>query len=123
MKGSPWTKRLFALIMSAVVIFNSGCGLFRSSNEINWPTNGWKVKKPEDVGLDSELITSMLEDIENSGLDYDGLIVVHKGVIAIERYYYIYEERTLHETYSVTKSVISALVGIALLAWLISLFV
>ena len=114
MRVSSWIKRLLVLTMSTLVLLNSGCALFRSGNEVNWPTRRWKEKKPEDVGLDSELISSMLEEIENSGLDYDGLVVVHKGVIAVERYYYVYEERTLHETYSVTKSVMSALVGITL---------
>ena len=88
MKGSTRIKRLFALIMSAVLILNSGCALFRSGNEINWPTKRWKVKKPEDVGMDSELVAAMIEAIELSGLDYDGLIVVHKGVIVAEKYYY-----------------------------------
>ena len=114
MKGSTWIKRIFALIMSTVVILNSGCALFRSGIESNWPTKGWKVKNPEAVGMDSEMVAAMVEEIELSGLDYDGLVVVHKGVIVAEKYYYIYQEKTLHETYSVTKSVISALVGIAL---------
>ncbi len=56
----------------------------------------------------------MIEEIDHSGLSLDGLVVVHNGVIVVEEYYYIYKESTLHETYSVTKSVISALVGIAL---------
>ena len=114
MKGSIWIKRSLALIMSAVIILSSGCALFRPVNEINWPTNRWKVKKPEDVGMDSELLEAMLEDIDQSGLGLDGLVVIHKGDIVVEEYYYIYKESTLHETYSVTKSVISALVGIAL---------
>ena len=114
MRVSPWIKRLLVMTISTLVLLNSGCSLFRDGNEVTWPTHGWKEKKPEDVGLDSELISSMMEDIENSGLDYDGLIVVHKGVIVAEKYYYIYQEKSLHETYSVTKSVISALVGIAL---------
>ncbi len=114
MKVSPWIKRFFALTISALILLNSGCALVRSGNDVNWPTRGWKERNPEDVGLDSELVAAMIEEIDHSGLDYDGLVVVHKGVIAVERYYYIYEERTLHETYSVTKSVMSALVGIAL---------
>ncbi len=114
MKVSPWIKRFFALTISALILLNSGCALVRSGNDVNWPTRGWKERNPEDVGLDSELVAAMIEEIDHSGLDYDGLVVVHKGVIVVERYYYIYEERTRHETYSVTKSVMSALVGIAL---------
>ena len=114
MKESPWIKRLLVLTICALVLLNSSCDLFRSGGEVNWPTNGWKVKKPEDVGLDGELVTVMIEEIDRSGLNYDGLVVIHKGVIVAEKYYYIYQEKSLHETYSVTKSVISSLVGIAL---------
>lgn len=100
--------------MSALVLISSGCMMFGSGGGINWPTHGWKVKKPEDVGLDSELVEAMIDEIDRSGLDYDSLVVVHKGVVVVEKYYFIYKESDLHETYSVTKSVISALVGIAL---------
>lgn len=114
MKGNSRIKRIFALIMSTLVLINTGCALIPSGGEVNWPTHGWKEKKPEAVGMDSELVSAMIEEIDNSGLDYDGLVVVHKGVIVAEKYYYIYKDSTLHETYSVTKGVISALVGIAL---------
>ena len=114
MRDSPWIKRLLVMTISTLILLNSGCSLIRSGNEVSWPTNGWKVKNPEAVGMGSEMVAAMVEEIELSGLDYDGLVVVHKGVIVAEKYYYIYQEKTLHETYSVTKSVISALVGIAL---------
>ncbi len=114
MKFKSRAKRFIALIMSVLVLLSSGCSLFGSGSEVNWPTSGWKEKKPEDTGMDYELLSEMLDVIENSGLDYDSLIVIHKGVIVVEEYFYLYQERSLHETYSVTKSVISALVGIAL---------
>jgi CubicO group peptidase (beta-lactamase class C family) len=114
MKVKPSIKLFSILIMSALVLLNSGCDIFRSGGEISWPTHGWKVIKPEDVGMDSELVEAMIEEIDLSGLDYDSIVVVHKGVVVAEKYYFIYKESTLHETYSVTKSVISALVGIAL---------
>ena len=64
--------------------------------------------------MDLELIQGMLDEIETSGINLDGLVVVYQGVIVAERYYPVYSEETLHESYSITKSVVSALVGIAL---------
>lgn len=107
-------KRLFGLAAIAMILLQSGCALFRSASETSWPTRDWKERKPEVVGMDNEKVTAMIDEIDRSGLDYDGLVVVHKGVIVAEEYYFIYRESTRHETYSVTKSVISALVGIAL---------
>lgn len=114
MKAFPPLKRSVFLVLSVLVLLTSGCYLFRSGNQGSWPTKGWKSKRPDAVGLDSEFVRAMFEEIDDSGLDYDGLVVVHKGVIVAEKYYYVYKEQTLHETYSITKSVISALVGIAL---------
>ncbi len=90
------------------------CAIIQPANYPSWPSKDWKVKKPEKVGLDKDIIAAMIDEIDQSGLSLDGLVVVHKGVIVVEKYFYIYKESTLHETYSVTKSVISALVGIAL---------
>jgi len=113
MKSNPWIKLVYALILAGLLLSTNSCARI-SGSRISWPTNGWKVKKPNNVGMDSDLVEAMLEDIDQSGLALDGLVVIHKGVIVEEEYYYIYKESTLHETYSVTKSVISALVGIAL---------
>lgn len=101
------------LILVVLLVMISSCTL-SSGNAINWPTKGWKERKPNAVGMDSELVAAMIEEIDQSGLSLDGLVVVHNGIIVAEEYFYIYKESTLHETYSVTKSVISALVGIAL---------
>jgi CubicO group peptidase (beta-lactamase class C family) len=64
--------------------------------------------------MDPELIQDFLAEIDASGLNLDGVVVVHQGLIVAERYYPVYSQDTLHESYSITKSIISALVGIAL---------
>jgi CubicO group peptidase (beta-lactamase class C family) len=108
-------KKLWFLLTHLLLLsLLSSCAIIHPRNAVSWPTRGWKVKKPEKVGLDEELISALIEDVDLSGLDIDGLVVVRNGVIVAEHYFYIYKESTLHETYSVTKSVISALVGIAL---------
>ena len=84
------------------------------SNGGTWPTEGWEVVPPMEAGMDPELVQGMLDEIDASGINLDGLVVVHQGVIVAERYYPVYSEQTLHESYSITKSVVSALVGIAL---------
>ena len=97
---------MLVILLSCLAV---GC----SQDRTFWPTIGWKTARPRQHGLDEELIADMLTEIEVSGLDLDGLVVVHEGAIVVEQYFHIYKESTLHETYSVTKSVISALVDIA----------
>jgi len=83
-------------------------------NDIVWPTTEWETAAPESVGMDPELVNGMLAEIDNLSLNLDGVVIIHQGVIVGERYYPVYSQHTLHESYSITKSVISALVGIAL---------
>jgi len=83
-------------------------------SQLKWPTDEWEITSPEQVGMDPELLDNMLAEIEESGLNLDGLVVIHQGVIVAEEYYPVYNQHSLHESYSITKSVISALVGIAL---------
>ena len=82
--------------------------------ETTWPTESWEVEEPEVVGMDPDLVQGMLDEIDASGINLDGVVVIHQGMIVAERYYPVYSQHTLHESYSITKSVISALVGIAL---------
>ena len=114
MMATSCFKPTFALIMIAMAVIVTSCAPLLPGARVSYPVNGWKEKKPERLGMDGEIIDSMLEDIDQSGLSIDGLVVVHKGVIVAEKYYHVYKEQTLHETYSVTKSVISTLIGIAL---------
>jgi CubicO group peptidase (beta-lactamase class C family) len=72
------------------------------------------VAAPEEQGMDAALLQDMLYAIDEQNLNMDGVVVVHSGHIVAERYYAPYKQDTLHETYSITKSVISALIGIAI---------
>ncbi len=81
---------------------------------VYWPTKAWRVAAPEEQGMDAALLQQMLDAIEEQNLSIDGLVVVHNDHIVAERYYAPYKKDTPHEVYSVTKSVVSALIGIAI---------
>ena len=74
----------------------------KSTREI-WPTEDWQVAAPGEVGMDPELVQGMWDEIETSGINLDGVVVVHQGVIVAERYYPVYSQDTLHESYSITR--------------------
>jgi CubicO group peptidase (beta-lactamase class C family) len=82
--------------------------------EVYWPTEAWRVTAPAEQGLDAALLQQMLDAIGEQNLNTDSVVVVHNGYIVTEKYYPPYEQDTLHDTYSVTKSVVSALIGIAI---------
>jgi CubicO group peptidase (beta-lactamase class C family) len=59
-------------------------------------------------------LAQIFQEIEDRDLDIHGLLIVRDGYILAERYYPPFEQDTAHELFSATKSVISALVGIAI---------
>ena len=81
---------------------------------IYWPTKAWRVAAPEEQGMDAALLGQMLDAIDEQYLNIDSVVVVHNDRIVAERYYSPYKKDTPHEVYSITKSVVSALIGIAI---------
>ncbi len=79
-----------------------------------WPTQGWRTSTPEQQGMDPQLLTQMLASIDQEGLDLHSLLVIRHGAIVSETYYQTYHQDMPHELYSVTKSFISTLIGIAI---------
>jgi CubicO group peptidase (beta-lactamase class C family) len=63
--------------------------------------------------MDSDLLAQMLQAIGDRGLNLHSVLVVRNGYIVTEAYFPPYQQDTKHELWSVTKSVVSALVGIA----------
>jgi len=117
--------------------------------QTEWPTRGWTMTTPPEVGLDAKVLADFDADIGDGKYGYiDSMLVIRHGKIAYERYYghdyesiygkeartpgplvvhdpsgpynYFnawwhpyYHRSTLHTMQSVTKSVVSTVIGIA----------
>lgn len=81
-----------------------------------WPTEEWPTSTPEDQGMDSEKLVEMFEYIEQNDdpRKLHGLLIIRNGHIIAEKYTSPYNEKYPHNTYSVTKSLTSAIAGIAI---------
>ncbi len=80
----------------------------------HWPTAEWQTAAPEAVGLKADLLAELDGFARESMPPIRGLVVVRRGRIAFERYYGGCTQETYHSVNSVTKSVLSALIGILL---------
>jgi CubicO group peptidase (beta-lactamase class C family) len=78
------------------------------------PAGGWKVAVPETQGMDSEKLAQMFESVRSKQLPLNSLLIVRNGFLVTEAYFYPYDQNTKHVQFSCTKSVISALMGIAI---------
>jgi CubicO group peptidase (beta-lactamase class C family) len=81
---------------------------------VYWPTEDWRTSSPEEQGMDSQRLEDMQGNIKAQRLDLHSLLVVRHGYLVSETYFGSYRQDTRHELYSVTKSFVSTLVGIAI---------
>ena len=79
-----------------------------------WPTYGWKGCRPEEVGMDSELLLRAYDYVANPDVYTRGLVVIRKGYIVGEAYFGNFDLYSRHPSYSVAKSFMSALIGIGI---------
>ena len=79
-----------------------------------WPEEAWRTATPEEQGLDSASILSMLQEIQEKDLNIHSVLIVRHGYMLTEVYFPPYTREIKHPQYSITKSVVSALTGTAI---------
>ncbi|KEQ27582.1 serine hydrolase domain-containing protein [Paenibacillus tyrfis] len=79
-----------------------------------WPTTQWQVSDPATLGMDSEKLSALEPMIKSEYSNINGIVVVRNGYIAYESYHNGCGPDDLHHVASVTKSILSALIGIAI---------
>jgi CubicO group peptidase (beta-lactamase class C family) len=104
--------------------YNQKTNVLETSNEGQdyWPTDGWLNKTPEDQDMDSKKLTEMHNYIEEETLNIRSVIVVRNGYIIDEGYLTntkfrpVREDyrREMHNIFSVTKSITSLCIGVAI---------
>lgn len=85
----------------------------RAAQDVPWPTSSWTTSTPEAQGLDSAVLADALETIRARNLPVHSLLIARHGRIVLDAYFHPFADNQLHDLASVTKSVISTLVGIA----------
>ncbi|HEY1961564.1 MAG TPA: serine hydrolase [Rhizomicrobium sp.] len=78
-----------------------------------WPTHGWQTSTPEAQGIDSKWLAYAIQTIQWKHLPVHSLLIERHGSIVLDAYFYPFADNRLHDVASVTKSVVSTLVGIA----------
>ena len=98
----------------------ANCGVPAKLND------GWAIAKPEDVGLEATRLCTIAERLTATSANVQAEVIVRKGKLVFEQYFAGYDEpwggisgphefdaTKLHDLRSVTKSIISLLLGIA----------
>jgi CubicO group peptidase (beta-lactamase class C family) len=108
-------KKVFQLgVLILATMLTWSCGRMGPDKPDYWPTKGWRTATPESQGMDSALLLDMLEVIWQNDMKIDSALVVRNGYIVLDAYSYPHDAADRHNIYSCSKSVTSALIGIAI---------
>jgi CubicO group peptidase (beta-lactamase class C family) len=115
MDYSMMKYRLQSIIFLIIFLgFSFSISLYGKTKNSYYPDDAWKISTPEEQGIDSKIILEMLRNIQSSTLDFHSILIIRNGTIVTEVYWAPYNKNIIHNVKSASKSIISALVGIAL---------
>ncbi|MBA3074980.1 MAG: 6-aminohexanoate hydrolase, partial [Anaerolineae bacterium] len=79
-----------------------------------WPTHEWQKSEPASVGMDQGKLLNLEQMINSQYRNINGIVIIRNGFMVYERYFNGNGPQDTCHVASVTKSIISALIGIAI---------
>jgi CubicO group peptidase (beta-lactamase class C family) len=89
----------------------------RDNRDFTYPkqlNDNWAVSTPDKEGMDLEVIKQVTPKISEDYENIDGIVVVRHGKLIVDEYFNGYDSEKPHKVFSITKSIVGALVGIAI---------
>lgn len=77
------------------------------------PSPAWRSATPESQGFDSALLADAVRSLDDRDLAIHALVLVRGGAVVLDAAFYPYDGATPHQVGSITKSVVTTLLGIA----------
>lgn len=107
-------KKYLALLILPVFIILVFIYLYSSKSVNIYPTEGWQISTPEEQGIRSVVLAEMMEHIKKKSFHIDSILIVRNGYVVLDAYFYPFLKGQKHIIHSCTKSIMSALIGIAI---------
>ncbi len=83
------------------------------ADEPYFPTQEWRTSTPEEQGIASEKLAEALLTMQQNKTDIHSFMIIRNGYSVVDAYFYPCDGTTVHELASVTKSLMTTLIGIA----------
>lgn len=80
----------------------------------SYPTEGWQITTPEQRGMRSQMLADMMAVIKENRYAINSVLVVRNGHMVLDAYFHPFTKDLRHQIHSCTKSIMSALIGIAI---------
>jgi CubicO group peptidase (beta-lactamase class C family) len=107
-------KKYIALYILAIFITLVFFYSYATASVNTYPTKGWQISSPEEQGIRSQKLAEMMEHIKKNSYNIDSILIVRNGYVVFDAYFYPYSKGQKHIIHSCTKSIMSALIGIAI---------
>ena len=104
-------KRATPVVLVLLVAFFSSA---IPAQETYWPTHGWRSSTPEAQGMDSEALVQAFGYVRQHQVPIHSLLIVRNGYVVLDASFYPFRDGQVHDGASMTKSITSTLIGIAL---------
>ncbi|HMN29243.1 MAG TPA: serine hydrolase, partial [Caldilineaceae bacterium] len=111
-------KQILKFSLTVVLVMAlTGCTLVREAAQPRpppeWPTTTWRTSTPEEQGIDAAKLAAGLLAIRQQGMNLHSVLIVRNGVVVLDAAFYPYDGKAVHDVASVTKSIMTTLIGIA----------
>jgi CubicO group peptidase (beta-lactamase class C family) len=114
-KGIGWKWGIFYTVVSlgivaGIMVFVTHAAVLKGPDY--WPTDDWHTSTPEKQGMKSEVLAGLFDQLE--GQHMHSIVVTRNGYLVAEAYNQDLNKDAKQHIFSATKSVTSALTGIAM---------
>ncbi|MBE9469182.1 MAG: serine hydrolase [Bacteroidetes bacterium] len=104
-------RKFICIILFSITLITS-CNIFNTKN--NSISTDWEPSVHERQGVDSEHLLKMLKHIKKNNLDIHNIMIVRNDKLVFDFHSFPYTKEIMHNVKSVSKSIISGVVGIDL---------
>jgi CubicO group peptidase (beta-lactamase class C family) len=103
----------FSAVAALTLALGIGANPIAHGSELS--TNSeWTTASPEEVGMDSGALAEMFDAVRERKIPVHSIQIVRHGRMALDAYFYPFRAGLRHDVASVTKSITSTLVGLAI---------
>ena len=114
-------RKICLLVLSAIVLsLFTACSGVKEGTTYQYQApaelgDGWKTASLADAGMDSEQLAAMMDHIQDGDFDnLHSLLIVKDGRLVFEEYFRGHNQSSIDDVASVTKSITSIAIGIAI---------
>lgn len=103
-------KNIYIAVLFTTLLAYNSCS---DNNPVSYNVNQWEISTPEEQNVSSIYLNALVGEINSNAFgNIKSLVIVRNNYLILEKYFRGDGRETLHPLYSVTKSIVSALIGI-----------